>query len=249
MDPPDPFEEDQRRPARYSGNGGQDDSYDDLPPSPGDRDAAPLSSFGGTVQPKTYPVQEAGDYVCKFVGVFPSTKGKWGNKDVKEPSLKFVFETIDPNDFDEDGKPVRFSKNCRKAWGDRADLTRLVESMVGRSVTFDEFETLNPADLQRINYRLLIGQGQGDNSAYNYIDAISRVRQPVQRVPAGDGPPKNHPPTGQVRPARSNPVAATREAVKAGRVQDAVLNRSRPEPADLDRAGSNLDDEGDPFAE
>lgn len=108
-----------------------------------------------TVGGGDFPVVDDGVYVCRLKEIEP-TKGKDFNDPSKEvDQLKWAFETMEV--VDEEEKPFRFVKYTKTNYGDnRANLTILLDSMIGRRLTPDEFYALDLDDLKAKKWNVLV---------------------------------------------------------------------------------------------
>lgn len=110
-----------------------------------------------------FEVADDGIYLCRLKEVEPITRPSFENKEVQEEAFRWVFESI--NDLDSRNNPYRFTKFTKRAYGnEKANLTLLIDSMMGRHLTQAEFAALDLEDLMARKWRVnveLTATGEG----------------------------------------------------------------------------------------
>ena len=97
------------------------------------------------VQPAT-AVAEAGIYECALVNIEVTDRPKFNSEEM-EPNFRWVFETTEVGD--EEGKAFRFSHFTKAKYGpDQAKLTILLDQMLGKRLSQEEFSNLDIAELK-----------------------------------------------------------------------------------------------------
>lgn len=128
---------------------------------------------------KDVPLVEEGLYVCRLKEVI-LTEGKvFEAGKLPKPQFRWNFETLEVAD--DEGNPFRFSTFTGRSYGyDNADLTKLIDSMMGRRLTPDEFLNLDLSDLtEGRKWRVMIKTGR--TKAGKEFNEIVSVK-PVQAV-------------------------------------------------------------------
>lgn len=143
---------------------------------------AQYSTGGGDFEPA-----EAGVYTCKFRDIEEFQEGSFNDPMVQEDKFRFRFETADPEDVNAKGEAFRFSKKTGIKYGnDKAALTLLLDAMVGRRMTVEEFIALDLDILRACNYSITVDAKAGnDGRVWNNITGIARVRRARQAPPQG----------------------------------------------------------------
>ena len=110
----------------------------------------------------TFETAEAGAYICRLKEVAVKTQPSFDNPEVMENRFQWTFETKDAQD--STGKPFRFSKFTSIKFGnDRSGLTILLDSMMGRRLSDQEFQSLDLEDLKAKDWRVMVDEKQKDN--------------------------------------------------------------------------------------
>jgi hypothetical protein len=167
----------------------------------------------------TFETAEAGAYICRLKEVVVKTQPSFDNPEVMENRFQWTFETKDATD--STGKPYRFSKFTSVKFGnDRSGLTILLDSMMGRRLSDQEFQSLDLEDLKARDWKVMVDEKQKDNG---YSTNIVMSVKPVQ--------------------ARTSPAQPRQTLGGMATPQSPSQRRSAP-PVDID-----TDDLEDPFAE
>ena len=88
----------------------------------------------------------AGAYAARLVSVEEVERPSYDDPSINTPNYKFTWETTEFGDTQ--GVPFKFFKYTRTSYGnDRAGLTILLDSMLGRRLTSQEFGELDLSDL------------------------------------------------------------------------------------------------------
>jgi hypothetical protein len=108
------------------------------------------SSGGGD-----FEAAEEGSYLCNLVEIKPDRRASFDDPNVMEDIFQFTFETAEETD--SQGKPFRFVTFPRAKYGnDNANLTKLLDAMIGRRLTQQEYTELDPDELMAQPYRVLV---------------------------------------------------------------------------------------------
>lgn len=120
-----------------------------------------------------FSVAEDGVYSCRLTAVEPIMQPSFDDPLVQEAKFKWVFETAD--DVDDAGKPYRFVKfTSRKYGNDKAAITLLLDGMLSKRLTAEEFAGLDLDDLMARKWKVLVELTV--NSKGNQINKISSVK-------------------------------------------------------------------------
>lgn len=199
----------------------------------------------------SYETAEAGLYLsCRFLECKPDRKPSFDDKNVMEDIYRWTFETTDPGDMNSEGKPFRFTRDTGRKFGDdRAKLTILMDQMVGRRLTVDEFLDLDTDTLKPTPYDITVdAKPSSSGKVYNNITAISRSRRTRSQ-----GPPvaQGNPPQATARPT-TPPVAPPQRNIPNPAPVPPPRRQGSPVPNSSAELGDPLagDDEfSDPFDE
>jgi len=132
-----------------------------------------------------YSVADAGNYKCILVDVEMVQRPSFDDPAVMEPNFKWRFETTEVGD--EDGKPFRFSQFTKTSYGyDMAKLTKLLDGMLGRRLTQDEFARLDLQDLKSRHWSVAVdlvhtARGREINTILG-VKPWQTKAQPVKRL-------------------------------------------------------------------
>jgi hypothetical protein len=84
----------------------------------------------------------AGAYVCRLANVESIDRPSYDDPNVMVPNFRFTFETTEYGDTN--GNAFRFVKFTRQGYGnDKQALTLLLDGMLGRRLTQNEFHALD----------------------------------------------------------------------------------------------------------
>ena len=160
---------------------------------------ATISGQGGG-----FETAEAGMYTCRLKAVEIEQQPSFNNPEVMENRFQWVFETKDATD--SKGEPFRFSKFTSVKFGnDKSGLTLLLDSMMGRRLTTEEFQSLDLEDLKGRDWKLTVDEKQKANgymaNTVLMVKPAGVRQQPAQRQTLG-GMAQG----GAQRPTRPAPV-------------------------------------------
>jgi hypothetical protein len=100
-----------------------------------------------------YELAEDGIYLCKLAEVEPIKQPSFDDPAIEEDKFKFLFEALEETD--SQGRPYRFVKFTGRAYGnEKANLTALIDGMMGRHLTQEEFANLDLDNLMAKKYRV-----------------------------------------------------------------------------------------------
>lgn len=127
-----------------------------------------------------FETAEAGAYLCKCVGIDVKEQPSFDNPEVMEKKFQWKFETIDASD--SNGNPFRFSKFTSVKFGnDRSGLTILLDSMFGRRLTAEEFQSLDIEDIKSKNWKVMVDEKVKDNGyTANTVLSVKPSQRPQQ---------------------------------------------------------------------
>jgi hypothetical protein len=125
---------------------------------------------------KKFAVAEAGIYTCALVDIEAVQGKSFDDPSVLEPNYKFVFETTEVGD--DDGQPFRFVQFTKTAYGnDKAKLTILLDSMVGKHMDRNEYQNLDINALKGKQWQVVVGTRQKMNGELgNFIETVKPVK-------------------------------------------------------------------------
>jgi len=151
-------------------------------------DKGQFSGAGGD-----FPVAEDGVYLCRLKEIIAEQRPSFENPDVMVDQFRFSFETIE--EADENGAPYRFVKFTGVKYGnDKANLTKTLDSMLGRRLTPDEFNDLDLEDLTAKKWRVCVEQTtSGKGSAINKISWVKPQATKPQNVATAANAPRTAP--------------------------------------------------------
>lgn len=178
----------------------------------------------------SYEIAPDGQYLCKLSQVKEIEAQAFGSNE-KTTKILFVFEATEVAQ--EDGEPYRFFHRVNPVYGpDKAKLTQLLDKMIGRRLTKEEFAGIDLEKLVGRKYSVMVtSHVGGDGNTYNDVVSVIPVAKPR---PNGNGA----------------PVAAATQPAPALRPQPAP--RPAPAPALVATATRDaFDDDNydDPFAD
>jgi len=116
-----------------------------------------MGFFGqtGSFAQGDYAAAEPGTYKCILVDVDLVERPSFEDAAVMEKNYRWRFETVEVGD--EQGKPFRFSQFTKTSYGyDMAKLTKLLDGMLGRRLTQDEFSRLDLEDLKSRHWSVAV---------------------------------------------------------------------------------------------
>jgi len=100
-----------------------------------------------------FPVADDGIYVCRLKEIEKVQGKNFDDPSILEPNFKWVFEAIE--EVDDDGSPFRFVKFTKTNYGnEKAGLTIIVDGMMGRHLTSDEYNDIELDDLKARKFRV-----------------------------------------------------------------------------------------------
>jgi hypothetical protein len=149
-----------------------------------------------------FPVADAGEYLCRLAGVDVKQFPSFDDKDVLEDKFVWTWHTVDATD--DQGKPYEFGKVTGVNFGnDKAGLTILLDKMMGRRISQDEFKSLDVEELKRQKW--IVTVEEVTNAKGYAANRFVSVRKPK----SAQTPPPQRPTTlgglsGQ--PPRRNPA-------------------------------------------
>lgn len=128
-----------------------------------------------------YAVADDGVYTCRFKEIETLKQPSFDDASVLEDKFKFVFETVD--EVDNENNPFRFVKFTKTSYGyEKAALTILIDGMLGRHLTEQEFLALDLDDLKAKKFKVVVELTK--NQSGKEINKILSVK-PMK--PAGEG--------------------------------------------------------------
>jgi len=118
---------------------------------------ATVSGQGGT-----FETAEAGMYTCRLKAVEVKQQPSFDNPEVLENRFQWIFESKDAAD--SSGNPFRFSKFTSVKFGnDKSGLTILLDAMMGRRLTTEEFQALDLEELKGKDWKIMVDEKQKAN--------------------------------------------------------------------------------------
>lgn len=94
-----------------------------------------------------FAVAAPGSYKCALEKVETVQRPSYEDPSIMETNYRWVFETIE--DGDENGRPFRFTYFTKTSYGnDMAKLTKLLDGMLLRRLTSEEFAQLDLEDIK-----------------------------------------------------------------------------------------------------
>lgn len=122
-----------------------------------------------------------GVYLCNLADIEIVDGTAFNDPGTKTTDFKWIFETVD--DTDEEGNPYRFVKFTGRRYGDdRANLTTLLDQMMGRRLTDDEFKALDLPKLRATQWRVMVDEYTNAKGFLN--NKIMSVKPAVAPRPA-----------------------------------------------------------------
>lgn len=139
---------------------------------------ATISGNGGT-----FEAAEAGAYTCRLKSVEIKQGPSFDNPEVMENRFMWQFETKDATD--SEGKPFRFAHFTSIKFGnDKSKLTILLDSMLGKRLTTEEFQSLDLEDLKARDWKVMVDEKQNSKGyPTNVVLSVKPVQarqQPAQ---------------------------------------------------------------------
>lgn len=122
---------------------------------------------------------DPGSYVCRLKEVEKGESPDFNDPSKMKPNLMWRFETT--KNFDSQDRPFRFTYFTGTAYGnDKAKLTGLINGMMGRALTREEFATL-AADMEPLLEReWMVLVDEHVNKSGKTVNVIRSVR-PVKK--------------------------------------------------------------------
>jgi len=171
-----------------------------------------------------YELAEAGAYICRLKEVVTEDRPGYDDSTILQPQYKFVFETTQTAATD--GRPFRFTRFTGVKYGnDSANLTKLLDQMLGKRLTEDEFRQLDLRHLMAREYRLVVDEH------------TTQAGKPVNKIVSVKALARMNEVTARQTVAEARPQAAERQASPA------------PRGGTADDEAEDLSDLSDPFAE
>jgi len=139
------------------------------------------ASFSGG----SYPVADAGAYKCTLIDVEQTDRPSFEDRDRLEPNFRWIFETVEVGD--EEGRPFRFTQFTKTAYGyDAAKLTKLLDGMLGRRLTPQEFAGLDLDELKAASWSVTVdtvmsAKGREVNTIQSVKPWKAPVRKPLRK--------------------------------------------------------------------
>jgi len=122
-----------------------------------------------------YSIAEDGIYICRLKEVEPLEQPSFDDPTLMEEKYKWVFEGANAEAQDEQGQPYRFIKFTKRSYGnEKAAITILVDSMLSRHLTREEFAELDLEDLKAKKFRVNVELTQ--NTKGNDINKVLWVK-------------------------------------------------------------------------
>ena len=140
----------------------------------------------GSFSGGSYPVAGDGAYKCALVDVELTERPSFRDANRLEPNFRWVFETLEVGD--EEGRPFRFTQFTKTGYGfDGAKLTKLLDGMLGRRLTQDQFAALDVEELKAAAWSVTVSAIV--NSKGREVNTIQSVKpwkptrpQPVRKL-------------------------------------------------------------------
>lgn len=142
-----------------------------------------------------YPVADDGLYICRLKEVEKTQAPDFNDSSIQVDKLRWVFSSLEETD--DKGNPYRFSRKTGTNYGgSRAGLTILVDSMMGRHLTPDEFRDLDLDELKAQKWKVMVQALKGDDGKpYNAIASVKPMKSAgsavIQRRPTSPVVPKD----------------------------------------------------------
>jgi len=212
-----------------------------------------FATHGGYAQ-TTFDAAPTGLYRCRLKEIVPEERPAWDDPNVIESVYKVVFETTEAAD--SNGRPFRFFVSPRRIGKDgggtygieRAALTKLLDGMLGRRLSADEFENLDLDELLTRTYEVMVEQRPGSNGK----PPRNKVLTVVGVVSAGKAQGGSPNRLSSPRPVNGSgggsatTAVAERPRVAAAGAAVAIADRDDAPPA---TEADDLSDLDDPFVE
>lgn len=145
-----------------------------------------MGSIGGGMSGgKDFPVAPDGIYKCRLTSDSPKLAERVATYpekgEVRELLFRWFFETTEVGD--DEGKPFRFMKQTGRGYGDnRAHLTKLLDTMLGRRLTADEFNDLDLDELRQRDWSVSVGSetSEKDGKTRNNVNSVKPYESSVK---------------------------------------------------------------------
>jgi len=120
-----------------------------------------------------YEVADDGLYLCRLKEIETLQQPSFDDPSLLEDKFKFVFEALES--VDSKGNPFRFVKFTKTGYGnEKAALTLLLDSMLGKHLTNQEFASLDLEDIKARKFRVNVELTT--NTKGNEINKILSVK-------------------------------------------------------------------------
>ena len=145
---------------------------------------ATISGQGGD-----FETAEAGAYTCRLKAVEIKQGPSFDNPEVMENRFMWVFESKDAQD--SQGRPFRFSHFTSVKFGnDKSKLTILLDAMMGRRLSTEEFQALDLEELKAKDWKIMVDEKQKANGCMTNVvlsvkPAQTRTAAPQARQTLG----------------------------------------------------------------
>lgn len=144
-----------------------------------------------------FEVAEAGTYTCRLKEVVEEKGTKFDDPSVEIDQYKWTFEATEAED--SKGEPYRFIRFTGIAYGnDKANLTKMLDGMLGRRLTQDEYEDLDIDDLKGRKWKVMVDEIT--NQKGNQVNKILSVKPAVKTTLADAAREKAGVGTGRPKP-------------------------------------------------
>lgn len=113
-------------------------------------DNGSYSSGGGD-----YELGDDGLYICRLKEIESLMQPSYDDANIMEPKYKWVFESVE--EMDSTGNPFRFVNFTKRKYGhEKAAITILLDGMLGKHLTNEEFNALDLDALMAKKYRVSV---------------------------------------------------------------------------------------------
>jgi hypothetical protein len=155
---------------------------------------------------RTFEAADEGMYRCKLTEVRQDKRRPYGadkNAEPTDPCLRFVFETVDERNSED--YPFKFTKTTGVEFGsERAALTQLVTQLVGKRLTKDEYDELDPSEVIGKQYDVVVSAEEKETGVFNNVERVLRVKGKTAASAAATG-------EGKAGKAKPEPEEETEE--------------------------------------
>ena len=128
-----------------------------------------------------YEIAEAGTYTCSLLELTTEQRPDYEDKTILKAAFKFVFETVEAQD--SEGYPYKFLRFTGTSYGnDNANLTQLLDGMLGKRLAADEFGELELSTLMATKYRVTVTEHT--TQAGKIVNKIVQVKPVAARAAA-----------------------------------------------------------------